>query len=235
MVQVGVCDDEQILAERLCSALREIFAERDADAGISLFLSGEELLKKAETFNIVFLDLEMPGLDGIETGRRLRLINPDCKIVIVSGMEHRFKETFKINARRFVSKPIDRAELAEAVDEVLKKIPGKELICLYYDQHPYQVEQRLISYAEAFNGYTQIYVGSRIYRRNESLKQLQEILDPILFAPVSQSYVVNLQKAILRKDRKSVELEKQTFPVSRRLRESFWRKLTDFDLNYGVA
>ena len=231
MIQVGICDDVQILAETLCSDLKELFAEQGVAAEFSLFCSGKELLKKADNFDIVFLDLEMPEIDGKEVGCLLHTKKPDCKIVIVSGMDHRIKDGYYFQARRFVSKPIRQAELRDAVEAVLEKPLGSMLIRLYQDNLPYEKKQSEISYMEACEGHTMVYVGQKRFRRSENMSCILQELDPRLFVQISRSHIVNMRHIRPEADYKNVILNGKTLPISRRHRKDFREKYIQFDLH----
>lgn len=233
MLHVGVCDDEQILARRLGASLRKMFAERGVDAGISIFLSGKRLLEKAELLDLVFLDIDMPFLDGVETGKRLRLRNPDCAIVMVSAMEHRMKEGYVVGARRFVTKPVEMEELREAVDAVLEISPGTEQIRLFLNNHPYEVRQNQIDYLEAYNGYTLFHVNGKLFRREENLKHFLNDLDSRLFAQISRKYIVNLAHARPGGSGDTLCVAEVSIPVPRRQREGVLRKYMEYDLRFG--
>ena len=233
MYHIAVCDDEQILAKRLGGLLREIFTEKGADVKVSIFLSGKQLLEKADGLDVVFLDIEMPEMDGIETGMRLHRLNPECRIVMVSGMEHRMKEGFFVGAKRFVTKPISRKELSEAVNAVLMQAPGMQEIRLFLNNQSYSLRQNQISYLEAYNGYTVFHVKDRIFRREENLKHFSDELDPRLFVQISRKHIVNLGKVRDTNLKDSLRLGGESLSISRRLREDFKRKFTEYDLNYG--
>lgn len=233
MYRIGVCDDEQILARRLKSQLERIFSEKSADAGVSIFLSGEALLEKADELDIVFLDIDMPGMDGIESGMRLRRRNPSCRVIMVSGMEHRMKEGYRVGANRFVTKPIDPKELEEAVDFLLMQEPGRKEIRLFLNNQAFRLRQSQIEFLEAYNGYTVIHVGKQLFRQEENLKHFLDELDPRVFAQISRKHIVNLSKVSHTNLKDSLDISGQSLTISRRQREDFKKKYISYDVNYG--
>ena len=94
MLRIGICDDEDIILDILKKIVSSCLEQLDYEAEIILFNSGKNLLEQKQQFNIVFLDLEMPELDGIETGRQLRRQQEDCKIIVATNRRDRFKEAF---------------------------------------------------------------------------------------------------------------------------------------------
>ena len=75
MIYIGICDDEREVALELQEYIEKELSKRNIQWKSRIFLSGEELLKEVEKLSIVFLDIEMPGLDGIETGKRIKQKN----------------------------------------------------------------------------------------------------------------------------------------------------------------
>ena len=120
MKVIGICDDEELAARRLERMIREMLGKRPELYGteweIRLYFSGEELLEEAGDCTVIFLDVKMPGMDGIETGRRIMIRYPSCKVILATGERDRYKEGYRIHALRFVTKPFEEAEVAEALE-----------------------------------------------------------------------------------------------------------------------
>ena len=99
-VNIAICDDEENVLEKLKRLLTEITKQEEIPCSIITFNSGKSLLERIQEIQLVFLDIEMPDFDGIRTGLLMKRRNPDCQIMIASGREDRFKETFLIGAMR---------------------------------------------------------------------------------------------------------------------------------------
>lgn len=78
----------------------------------------------------IFLDIEMPQMDGIEIGRIIKKIHPKCKIIMAADKEERIKEAFQIEALRFISKPFEYLEVEGAIKALYKQRLGTESIGL---------------------------------------------------------------------------------------------------------
>ena len=131
MKVIGICDDEELAPRRLERMIREMLGKRPELYGteweIRLYFSGEELLEEAGDCAVIFLDVKMPGMDGIETGRRIMIRYPSCKVILATGERDRYKEGYRIHALRFVTKPFEEAEVAEALEAAVD-IPGEREI-----------------------------------------------------------------------------------------------------------
>ncbi len=113
---IYAADDRPAALDVLISAIREA----RPDAEVYGFHSGTELLEAAEKkpCEVAFLDIDMPVIGGVDTGRRLKLMNPNVNIIFATGYDDYMKEAFDIHASGYLMKPIT----AEKVDEELRNL-----------------------------------------------------------------------------------------------------------------
>lgn len=112
---IGICDDEMLAVLQIEKMVIDYLERVEREVKILLFQSGRELLEHIEELHILFLDIEMPKMDGIEIGKNICKRNKECKIIMATGHLERFKEAFKIDAFRFVTKPFDSGEVEDAL------------------------------------------------------------------------------------------------------------------------
>ena len=107
--RVLLVDDE----EEYLEAMAERMKTRDLD--VTVAVSGSQALELAaeQSFDVVMLDIQMPGIDGIETLRRLHERNPDLEVILISGFGtiEKVVTSMKMGAKDFVQKPADIEEL----------------------------------------------------------------------------------------------------------------------------
>lgn len=192
--------------------------------------SGKELLEEIQHINLVFLDVEMPEMDGIETGKCIRRKNPECKIIIASAREDRMKETFWVNAMRFVSKPYDKAEIQEALETYLATSQlGMQTIEVFKNRKSYQIRQKEIQYIQAYNGTVNIVARNTIFRKEMTLNKIEDILDKRIFFRIHKAYIVGLFY-VTDYTEKKVLIKEEKLPLSRRNRSDFERAFIEFDI-----
>lgn len=231
-LRIGICDDEQRILKILKTLIEECMEEKREEAEILSFLSGKELMKKAADLDVIFLDIAMPGMDGFDVGKKIRRINPKCKIVMETAYIERVKESFKIGVFRFVTKPFEKEEIREALHAVLDLRIGTEMIEVYRDRNPYQIFQRDISYFRAYNGYVEAFSDHHRYRKDISMKELEKCLDSRLFFQVSREYIVNMLW-ITDSRNGIVWVADREIRISRRRKKEFERAYVLFDACYG--
>ena len=231
-IRIGICDDQREPALLLERYIRELEMSWRGDSWeIHIFSSGEELLQQAQAMSVVFLDIELGGMDGIETGRLLKQKNPECRLIMATGMEHRYKDAFRIQAFRFVTKPFDRDEIREALVAALAAVPGTALIEVFSQRVPYQIKQRDICYFEAYNGYVEATAGKQTFRKDMSLDAVESVVDGRIFYRISRQFLVNLHW-VETYEKGHLVIGGKRFMVSRRKRSELEQKYIEYDIRY---
>ena len=112
-MRVAIVDDE----ERWRTKTEEIVTKFNAEECLEIdkYASGEIFLKKAELYDIVFLDVEMKQLDGFETASGYREIFPKAMIIILTTHTELSRKGYMVNAFRYVDKTNIEEELTEAL------------------------------------------------------------------------------------------------------------------------
>ncbi len=105
---VGFCDDEKSAHDTIRDLLNEYADEKSISIKLINYISAEQMLVANDELDFLLLDIDMPEMDGIEAGHRLRSMGKDYKIIMLTACDDRFREAFKIGAFRFVSKPVER-------------------------------------------------------------------------------------------------------------------------------
>ena len=230
-MKLGICDDEPMIARMLIKFVEQSLDKMKIKAEIYSFSSGCNLIERVEELDAVFLDIEMPEMDGFEVGRAIIKRNPNCKIIMATGKVERFKDSFKINAFRFVTKPFDSKEIDEAIEALMKMKIGLEVVPLYFNRIQYDIPQKNIKYFKAFNGYSEAIVEDKWFRKDLSLNELEELLDNRLFARVHKQYIVNMYFVETYKN-SLINIDGEFLPVSRRKQKEFEKMYINFDVNY---
>ena len=228
---IGICDDEPLVVKILTQLVNLSLEQKEVNAEILPFLSGPSLLERIKELDAVFLDAAMPRMDGFETGRAINKENPSCKIIMTSGNPEWYKDAFKINAFRFITKPFDFAEIEEAIGALLKTKIGEETVLLYLDYFPHNIPQKNIKYFKAFNGYCEAKVHNVYFRRDLSLNEVEALLDPRLFIRIHKQYIVKIQYTGSHTNT-TLEIDGELLPISRRKQKEFEQKYICFDINY---
>lgn len=192
-MKIGICDDEEISFVILKGLMQEVLRESDADAEIIYFASGEKLLEQANELSVVFLDICMPEMDGIETGYRLKRINCRCQIIIATGAEELYKEGFKIGAYRFMTKPFQKEELREVIESLIQDGFIARNLTVYQKRVRHRISTEEICYIRSMNDAVELVCERGVYRKKSTLDKMEELLSD-KFYRISKGNIVNMKK-----------------------------------------
>lgn len=118
MVRIAVCDDEPDVTELISGMVREYLP----DCEIKEFDSGEELLADGEKFDILFLDIQMDGINGIQAAAKVREKDEDAIIIFITGVKEYVFDAFDVTAFHYLLKPIKKTKMQEVLDRAVKQI-----------------------------------------------------------------------------------------------------------------
>ena len=106
-LNIAICDDEQIIREQI----KELIEKEIPGVCTGLYETGDALLAAGKQFDIVFLDIQMEGTDGIETAKRLRQRDEDTILIFITGIREYVFQAFDVAAFHYLLKPIDSLPL----------------------------------------------------------------------------------------------------------------------------
>lgn len=126
MYRVLIADDEPIERTVLCKILNNRFKNQ---LDIVQAVNGRESLElfEAQKFHIVFMDIEMPGINGLEAAERIRMMDKDCHIVFLTAYDdfNFAKKAITVKALNYLLKPTSEEEIVQVVEEAIKNISDK--------------------------------------------------------------------------------------------------------------
>lgn len=121
MLWIAVCDDEVMECSRTATRIRGILDEMRVPCTIRQFYSGRELLQSSESFDIIFLDIIMDGLDGLRTAQRVRERAYDKLLVFISASRDYVFDAYDVEAFQYLLKPIEDKKLKRVLLKAVRK------------------------------------------------------------------------------------------------------------------
>lgn len=122
MINIAICDDEKTLKTYLRDILEIHLQLTGQSYKIDLFDTGELFLQFQNKYDIVFLDIEMGTLGGMETARELRKINADCIIIFVTAFADYVFQGYEVQALNYILKPFTKEKIKTVLDVALSSL-----------------------------------------------------------------------------------------------------------------
>ncbi|MBQ2099546.1 MAG: response regulator transcription factor [Lachnospiraceae bacterium] len=214
-MRVAVCDDEEKFRVQIRDLIEKIY--NSLDVIVDDFSDGKKLLERfdANPYDVIFLDIEMPEMDGITLAKKLRERSESVFIVFLTGHVEYALEGYEVNALRYLTKPIKEDKLREVLKYVLDKNSGKRQLMIKAEGEELRLPISDIFYFEAQNQYVMIHEkgGDHLVRAN--LGDFEEQLAKDGFFRIHRGYLVSLSK-VKKIVKAEVMMENgDTLPISR--------------------
>ena len=230
MYRFAICDDSQEDIEYIEKLIREWNKQAGHQIRIDRFPSGEAFLFAYEDdpgFDVLFLDIEMKDLSGIDLAQKLRELGSRVQIVFVTGYMEYIAQGYDVEALHYLLKPVTEEKLRGVLDRAMERLKNREReLIITMSEGVVRIPLPEIRYLEVMGNYVTIH-GRENYSVKQTLSQLEELLDE-RFYRIHRSYIVNLQ--LVRKcTRTEVFLKDDTeLPLSRRNYEGLNRAMIKY-------
>ncbi|MDE5933457.1 MAG: LytTR family DNA-binding domain-containing protein [Lachnospiraceae bacterium] len=196
-MNIAICDDEKILREQLQELLAKQGAACKIDS-IGAYETGSALLAATRRYDIIFLDIQMEGMSGIETARALRARKDDAVLIFVTGLKDYVFEAFDVAAFHYLLKPLREEKFAEvferAVSEVEKAKPkenGPEQLFIRQRGRSIKLDKAHILYVESRQRKALIHTARETVEIYATMRGLEKELGE-QFYRCHRGYLVNL-------------------------------------------
>ena len=194
-MKIVCCDDDINIGNQLKEYLQLYFESITAPfPEFCFFNSGEDLLKYTDEIDIAFLDVEMPGLNGIQLGEELKRRYPNIIIFIVTSYPDYLDDAMRFQVFRYLSKPIDKNRLFRNMKDALFKYSTlSRKIQIETKNQVTMVYTRDIVLVEAKERKVFVHTKDKIYESIQKMDFWIEKLPSNSFFQSHRSYIVNLR------------------------------------------
>lgn len=220
MITVGICDDEKVQRTMLRRIVEQTLELDGLSGRILEFADGEGLLnlfsRERYACDVIFLDIELGGANGVDTARSLRRLNREAVLIFVTGYEDYVFHGYEVGALNYILKPYREEKIREVVREALDRLEKRRDTFISVQSgttiRKVNVKEILYLYSELRKIIIVLEDGSHIEIYGK-LGEMKERL-PGYFVRTHQRYLVNLTRTD-RLDPGGVWIENTKLPVSR--------------------
>lgn len=193
-MRIAVCDDEELFRIEFKSVLDKVLINAEYD--IDTFSGGSSLYEAflKNPFDLVFLDIEMPGIDGITLAKRLRAVSENVQIVFLTSHIEYALEGYEVNALRYLVKPVDMNKLSEVLKYIQDKKNNSRQIMIKQEGEDIVIDISDIIYMESMDKNVRIVTSKSEYITRYNISDYEEELKNSGFLRIHRGYLISLSK-----------------------------------------
>ena len=193
-LNVAICDDNQ---EYINILENYILDRKDVGITCDAFYSGEELVKMYNIgeacYDVIFLDMEMDKLNGIETANIIRKMDKHVIIVFVTSHTKYMQACFECLPFRFLVKPVSASDFDKVYADIIKKLSEERTTFVFTEnRNKIRLFCEDIIYFECQAHYIHIHTKDKVHKICKTMSELYDSVDKTMFIQVHKSFVINL-------------------------------------------
>ena len=193
-MRIGICEDTAADCKILLNMLRKYCTQRGIPLETEQFSNAGSLLKTFTPgkYQIIFLDIYMPGITGMEAAQAIREQDTSCLLVFTTTSEDHALESYGVYAAGYLLKPYTQEQLTEALNWCLENLPPlSQTFEILFERERVSVPLGEIIYIEVFGREAIFHTPKRDFSSNRSLSEIEQAL-PQDFLRCHRSYIVNM-------------------------------------------
>lgn len=222
MIHVALCDDDPHFLKQLRQATAQWFTERQIIFSAIEFSSAKHLLDsvKETSYDVFFLDIEMPEVDGMQLAKLIRETLPDSIIIFLTSHDEFAPDGYRVQALRYLSKQTWKKFLSEALSAAMAQLEKQESGSLAVSHYGnlQRIPYREILYIRHIARYCQIVTrAGKTIQDERGIKKLFEIIGDERFIFIDRGAFINLDYIQRIENGQAVMTNNDSLPISRRL------------------
>ena len=233
MINIAVCDDEKYMSETIKKMAEDFFEKKNMNISVMMYSSGEELLKSNERIDILFLDIGMRGMDGIETARRLRAQGFNGFLIFITVLKGMVFQSFEVEPFDYLVKHVQEEHFEKTMERLFLSIQDRsspEKVNLLVQKG---CESNIISFqdiicCEIIDRKVYLYLASgEVIDYYDRIENLEKKLDRRFFR-CHRSYLINLNHLKSYRNNTAYMADGKEIPVSRLRSKEFSKVILQY-------
>ena len=222
MLKIAVCDDSRELLEKVEKDLHEYENVRNTPATVHTYTNAVDLLdgRKKTDYDILILDIIMPGFTGMQAAHEIRKFNEEIKIIFLTSSKEFAIESYSVGAYYYLLKPVLNEKLFSVLDKVVSEIASKQESCVIYTHMGIvNIPFAKIECIEVYNKHLDFHLsdGSTKETRGALTDYENVFLERKEFLKIHRSYILNMDYIHSIEAGEIATYSGKRFPVSRLL------------------
>ncbi len=230
MLSIAVCDDEIIECCNMANTIKQMLGEMRVPCIVRQFYSGKEMLQAPDSFDIIFLDIIMHDLNGMETAEAIRKKAFDKILIFMSSSREYVFDAYDVEAFQYLLKPIDNKKLKKVLQKAVEKTVNhsREFIIISKERQKKKLFLDDIYYFEIKGRMIDVHGPEGIFSYYGQIGMLENSLQDKGFLRCHKSYLINLNY-VDAYNRQEVLLENgEKIAIAKRRYEEFCNAILKF-------
>ena len=236
VIRIAMVEDEAAVREQLMGYVQRYTRQYGTEFSVTEFADGVDILENYRpVYDIVFLDVEMKHLDGMETARRIRALDADVVLIFITNMAQYAIKGYAVGALDYVLKPVPYFAFSQQLQKAVEKVSrhARHYLAVPVEGGLRRLDTVQIYYLESEGHRVHFYTEDGEFTAPGALKTFEEKLADCPFARCNSGYLVNLAQ-VRGVQQGVVEVGPYELQVSRPKRKSFLAALADHIGGEGV-
>lgn len=231
MLHIAICDDDETVVKEIARFIEIYGTKNGIDLRACTFDSGTAMLSFHKKYDLIFLDIEMRGMNGIDTAVNIRKIDMNVPIVYVTGYPDYWKRAYKVHAFDFIPKPFDYDDIAGVLDDFLLSRMDSQSRSVSLETEDGNVVLNMNEIISIFIYAKRCVKITTAYGRHttkEPLSSIMEKLDHDMFYRTNKDCIVNLKYVqTVLKDNGILLTDGTWAPLAQKKQKEFNEKLSE--------
>ena len=192
-MKIAICDDEKQIISDYSKLINDYLYENNIVCSVDDFSDGNSFLQLANEYDLVFLDYDLPDINGMDIARNIRENDGKIMIVFLTAYSEHVYDSFEVDAFRYLLKPVSKEKLYETLDKFLNIYNHNRKITIPTNTAYISVDVDEVIYIEAAKKHTKVKTTGNEYVANKAISVYQtEIANPHFFR-THRGYIVNMR------------------------------------------
>ena len=228
MIRIAIADDDAAFLAKIEKYIQKYQKENGEDIQLTAFSDAKELIEYSPVYDIVILDIEMPGMNGMEAAEKIRQADEDVVLMFITNMIQYAIRGYSVGALDFVMKPVNYYTFSLKLTRAIGRIQKIEKEILLKQQDSVKkVPVEEIYYVEIQNRMLYYHTSEGEYVVRGTIKNALDMLSPYHFVKCNHWYIVNLKYVTEVRDSTVIVAGKE-LEISQRKKNAFLNALMDY-------
>lgn len=233
LVNIVICENDKNDQEFVKAKVVKILDDLNIEYEIKVYNSGDDLLEGYDKYtDIILLDIQMDGLDGMETARKIREFDDNVEIIFITSFVEYALEGYEVNAYRYLLKPVKDENLMTSLINCLNdRNFVKRSIVIKEGDTRIKISLKDIMYIEVQGNDITVHTLKDTYRTKGTMSNFETEINSDMFVRCHKSYLVNLEYIKSIKRYTSILVNDEEVPLSRNkykeIKDRFFEMIED--------